>query len=228
MKKKYLLIVTTSIILISHCFSFERKIQHSYCSDYSLFPEIEHKDKYIKKLTENYEVHYCVQSVFSVPKAEACGYSCDEILQKLNQLGGTDKECYGVSYVEPDTGKRKAIFKKSEYDAEANTLYIKDKAAGPLYFDVGIDRYKNNGNVSIVKAIVNKKPDIIFVRGIKKNEAEIFVLMQENDEWINVYALIQCSYNPLEHKIIKTLVESAVSLRVVEIQNWFYRMLCKK
>ena len=228
MKKKYLIIITIAVLILSHGFSFDRKIQHSYKSDYSLFPDIEFKDSYIKKLTENYEVHYCVQSVFQIPKAEAIGYGCNEILQKLDQLGGIDKECNGVSYVDPDTGARKAIFKKSEFNTDTNVLYIKDKAAGPLYFDVGIDRYKNNGNVYIVKAIVNKKPDIIFVRGIKKNEAEIFVLMQEDDEWIKVYALIQCSYNPLEHKFLKTLVESAVSLRVVEIQNWFYRMLCKK
>ena len=97
-----------------------------------------------------------------------------------------------------------------------------------MNFDVGIDTYKNNGNIYIVNAIINKKPDNIFVRGIKKREAEIFILMREDEENISVYALIQCSYSPLEHKVFKNLVESSVTLRVIEIQNWFYRMICKK
>ena len=50
--------------------------------------------------------------------------------------------------------------------------------------------------------------------------------MQENDSNIDVYALIQCSYSPIEHKFLKSFVENAVTARVSELQNWFCRMLC--
>ena len=59
----------------------------------------------------------------------------------------------------PKSGERKAIFKKAEFDRSTGQLYVKDKAAGGLNFDVGIDTYKNNGNIYIVNAIINKKPD---------------------------------------------------------------------
>jgi len=193
-----------------------------------LFPETPYTNKYVKKLNSNYDIHYCVQSIISIPKKDAKGYNCEQILQKLDQMGGIDKECFGVSYIDGKTGERKPIFKKARYDFEKNTLYIKDKAAGGLNFDVGIDTFQNSGNIYVVNAIVNKRPDNIFVGGIKKREAEIFVFMQEESEVINVYALIQCSYNPLEHKFLKSYVESAVTARVLELQNWFYRMLCKE
>ena len=226
--KKILIILFLSIICISHIFSVNRSIRHSYTADYSLFPETPYTNKYVKKLNSNYDIHYCVQSIISIPKKDAKGYNCEQILQKLDQMGGIDKECFGVSYIDGKTGERKPIFKKSRYDFEKNTLYIKDKAAGGLNFDVGIDTFQNSGNIYVVNAIVNKRPDNIFVGGIKKREAEIFVFMQEESEVINVYALIQCSYNPLDHKFLKSYVESAVTARVLELQNWFYRMLCKE
>ena len=91
---------------------------------------------------------------------------------------------------------------------------------------VDIETFNNIDNSYIVNAVITKNPDNIFVRGLKKNEAEIFVLMQEDSEKIRVYALIQCSYSPIEHKFLKSFVERAVTSRVLEIQNWFYRMLC--
>ena len=226
MKKLYLLLLLSLSICVN-AFSLEKKIVHSYKSDYRLFPEIQYKNNYIKKLSEKYEVKYCVQSNLKIPRQEAKGYDCSMILKKLDQLGGLDKECYGVSYIDANTKERKPIFKKSIYDKENGTLYVKDKAAGGLNFDVNIDTYNNNGNVYAVNAIINKKPDNIFVRGIKKREAEIFVLMQEDESDINVYALIQCSYSPIEHKFLKSYVENAVTARVTELQNWFYRMLCE-
>ena len=143
-------------------------------------------------------------------------------------MGGLDKECFGVSFIDEKSRERKALFKQAVFNQNEGLLYVKDRAAGGLNFDVAIDTYKTNGNIYAINAIINKKPDNIFVRGIKKREAEIFVFMQENDETVSVYALVQCSYSPLEHKIIKNLVETSVTLRVVEIQNWFYRMLTGK
>ena len=224
--KKTVLYLVLSFFIISNIFSGERKIQHSYNADYSLFPDAACKDEYIKKLGESYDVRYCVQSVFTIEKNLAKGYTCEEILSKLDQMGGVDKECFGVSYV--DANKiRRPIFKVVHHDTEKNELYIKDKAAGGLNTDISIKTYEDNGKVYIVNAVVNKKPDNIFVRGIKKDEAEVFVLMKEDDEFISVYALIQCSYSPLEHKFLKSKVEKAVSARVNELQNWFYRMLCE-
>ncbi len=224
--KKAILIILISFLFIPFSFSVERSISHSYNADYSLFPENQYKESYINKLNSNYEIKYCVQSNLKVSKSEANGYDCSQILAKLDQMGGLDKECYGVSYIDGRTGKRKPIFKKSTYDYNSGELYVKDKSAGGLHFDVGIDTYLNDERIYAVNAIINKAPDNIFVRGIKKNEAEIFVFMQENESDINVYALIQCSYSPIEHRFLKSFVESAVTARVLELQNWFYRMLC--
>lgn len=225
--KKLKLFIITLLLITSFCFSNERQILHSYSADYSLFPETQLKDRYIKKLSNRYPVKYCVQAIYDIPKNEANGYSCEQVLHKLDQMGGLEKECFGVSYIDANTGVRKPIFKKAEYDEVRGTLYVKDKAAGGLNMDVIIDRYINSGNIYAVNGIINKRPDNIFVRGIKKNEAEIFVLMQEKADVISVYALIQCSYSPIEHKFLKSFVENAVTGRVVEIQNWFYRMLCE-
>ena len=226
--KKLKLIIFSLLFINSFSFSAGRQILHSYKADYCLFPESPLKDRYIKKLSNSYEVKYCVQAVYDIPKNEANGYSCEQVLHKLDQMGGLEKECYGVSYIDANTGIRKPIFKKSDYDEVNGTLYVKDKAAGGLNMDVKIDRYIDNGKVYAVNGVINKRPDNIFVRGIKKNEAEIFVLMQEKEDFISVYALIQCSYSPIEHKFLKSFVENAVTGRVVEIQNWFYRMLCEE
>lgn len=207
-------------------FSFEYNLIHTYSADYGLFPDTPYSQYYISKLADKYPVKYCVQSNIRFSKAEAQGYTCSEVLKKLDQMGGLDKECYGVSYIDAESGVRKPIFKKASFDSEKGLLYVKDKAAGGLNFDVKIDTYKNLENIYVVNAVINKRPDNIFVRGIKKREAEIFVLMQENDEYISVYALIQCSYSPLEHKFLKNIVEMAVTSRVLEIENWFYRMMC--
>lgn len=203
----------------------ERKILHTYEADYRLFPDSPYKNKYIKKLSNNYQVKYCVQSIMRIPRQDNKGYSCAQILKKLEQMGGVDKECFGVSYIDSNTGERKPVFKKVIYNEENGKLYIKDKAAGGLHFTVGIDQYHNKETTYVVNAVINKHPDNIFVRGIKKNEAEIFVYMEESDEFISVYALIQCSYSPIEHKFLKSYVEKAVNARVKELQNWFYRML---
>ena len=224
--KKTILILSILFLLGSIANADSRKITHSYHADYNLFPEFEYRNTWIRKLTSNYDIRYCVQSVYEISKNEAKGYSCEQILDKLDQLGGLDKECYGVSYIDANSGERKPIFKKSNYNKETQELYVKDKAAGGLHMKVNVETYKNIINSYIVNAVITKNPDNIFVRGLKKNEAEIFVLMQENDEKINVYALIQCSYSPIEHKFLKSFVERAVTARVLEIQNWFYRMLC--
>ena len=225
--KKIILIILFTFIFISRFFSLDSYILHSYMADFSLFPDSPYKERYIKELTGKYSVHYNVRSLFEIPKSEAAGYSCQQILQKLDQMGGLDKECNGVSYVDLD-GVRKPIFNKSIFDQATSELFIKDKAAGGLNFSVKIDQYTSEGNIYAVNAVLNRKPNNIFVRGIKKDEAEIFVLMQEKTDTVKVYALIQCSYNPLEHKFLKTLVENAVTARVMELQNWFYRMLCTK
>ncbi|SEP76615.1 hypothetical protein SAMN04487977_101355 [Treponema bryantii] len=226
MKKFILLFITLN--LFTGLFSFDRTISHSYKADYSLFPESKYKKTYTDKLTGNYDIRYCVQTNLVIPKKEANGYTCEQIIKKLDQMGGLDKECFGVSFIDEKSRERKALFKQAVFNQNEGLLYVKDRAAGGLNFDVAIDTYKNNGNIYAINAIINKKPDNIFVRGIKKREAEIFVFMQENDETVSVYALVQCSYSPLEHKIIKNLVETSVTLRVVEIQNWFYRMLTGK
>ncbi len=224
--KKILIINFLLLFFLSTVFSNERQILHSYSSDYSLFPETPIKDRYIYRLENSYPVRYCVQAVYDIPISEAKGYTCEQVLHKLDQMGGLDKECFGVSYIDANNGIRKPIFKKSIYDEKEGKLYVKDKAAGGLHLDVRIDRYFNDGKTYVVNGIINKRPDNIFVRGIKKNEAEIFVLMQEKADVISVYALIQCSYSPLDLRFLKSFVENAVTARVLEIQNWFYRMLC--
>lgn len=224
--KKKIIILLAIFLLFSKAFCVERSILHTYKADYSLFPNSKLKNNYVQKISGKYKINYCVQSNIVIPKKEARGYTCSQILKKLDQMGGLDKEGYGVSYIDANTGERKPIFKKAKYDSNKNELYVKDKAAGGLHFDVLIDRYEAESNIYAVNAIINKKPDNFFVRGIKKNEAEIFVFMQENENNISVYALIQCSYSPIEHKFLKSYVEKAVSARVIEIQNWFYRMIC--
>ena len=223
--KKLLILFLLSILILSNSFSMERKILHTYEADYRLFPDTPYREKYIERLSDDYPVKYCVQSLMKRPRQDNKGYSCEEILKRLEQMGGVDKECFGVSYVDSNTGERKPVFKKAIYDEERGELYIKDKAAGGLHFTVGIDKYQNKGMIYVVNAIINKHPDNIFVRGLKKNEAEIFVYMEETEEFISVYALIQCSYSPVEHKFLKSYVEKAVNARVKELQNWFYRML---
>ena len=224
--KKTILFISILFILFSNINADSRKIMHSYTSNYTLFPQFEFRNSWIRKLSSSYDIRYCVQSVYEIPKNEAKGYTCAQILDKLDQLGGLEKECYGVSYIDANSGERKPIFKKSTYDKDTKELYVKDKAAGGLHMKVDIQTYNSVNNSYIVNAVISKNPDNIFVRGLKKNEAEIFVLMQEESEMIKVYALIQCSYSPTDHKFLKSFVERAVTARIVEIQNWFYRMLC--
>lgn len=224
--KKKLLILLISFSCIYKSFSFERTIIHAYEADYSLFPATLCRAKYINNLKGKYKVKYCVQSNLVIPRESAKGYSCEQILSKLDQMGGLDKECYGVSYIDYRSGERKAYFKKSSYDRNTGILYIKDKTVGGLYLDVEIDKYIETEKIYAISAILNKRPDNFFVRAIKKREAELFVLLQENDETINVYALIQSSSAPIKLKIFQNYVEGAVGGRVREIQNWFSRMIC--
>ena len=224
--KKCISIIFISYLLISNAFSFERKISHSYTADYSLFPQTAYSQKYMRKLSAKYPVRYCVQANLIIPKADAKGYSCEQVLKKLDQMGGLDKECYGVSYIDYRTGERKAYFKKTSYDRNTGILYVKDKTVGGLYLDVAIDTYKQKDNIYAISAVLNRRPDNFFVRAIKKKEAELFVLLQETDEEINVYALIQSSSAPIKLKIFQDYIEGAVSGRVREIQNWFCRMIC--
>ena len=222
-----------------NCFAVEQRISHSYNPDYSFFPETKYKDYYIKNFLTSFEVNYCVQSIFEIPRGEAAGYSCEDIIQKLDQMGGLDKECFGVSYIDANTGERKPIFKKSSFVYSENInnsgeLYVKDKAAGGLYFDVNIEKFIEEkksieeNNVYAVCAVLNRSPTNFFVRGIKKNEAGIFVLMQETDSLIRVYAVMECTYCPQKVRFLQSFVENAVSARVLELENWFYRMLCTK
>ena len=226
--------ITFAILLffiINSLSAIDAKIVHAYSSDYSLFPENKFKDYYIKNQLNSFPVNYSVQSVLSIPKADAKGFSCDQILSKLDQMGGLEKDCYGVSYIDPNTNERKALFKKSEYSVNENNqnkgqLYVKDKAAGGLNFDVSINKFDDKETYYVVYGLLNKSPTNFFVRGIKKDEASIFVLMQESDNDINVYAVVQSSYSPANHRFLKSFVENSVAIRVVEIENWFYRMLC--
>ena len=223
-KKIFILLI--SLFVNFKFFSFERTITHSYEADYRLFPDTAYTEKYIKQLRGKYEVKYCVQSNIIIPKEAAKGYSCEQILKMLDQMGGLDKKCYGVSYIDYRTGERKAYFKKSSYDKNTGILYVKDKTIGGLYLDVSIDTYKQKENTYAISAILNKRPDNFFVRAIKKKEAELFVLLQETDDSINVYALVQSSSAPIKLKIFQKYVEGAVGGRVREIQNWFSRMIC--
>lgn len=219
------------IFTINNVFAIDFILTHSYSEDFSLFPDNNLKDYYIKTQLKSFPVNYSVQSVLSIPKSEAKGFSCDQILSKLDQMGGLEKDCNGVSYIDENTKERKALFKKSEYTVSQDNknkgeLYVKDKAAGGLYFDVSMNKYVDNATYYIVYGILNRSPTNFFVRGIKKDEASIFVLMQESEENINVYAVIQSSYSPANHRFLKSFVETSVAVRVTEIENWFYRMLC--
>ncbi len=229
MKKNILTVLV--LFIINSVFAINTRITHSYSSDYSLFPENNLKDFYIKTQLNSFPVNYSVQSVLSIPKTEAKGFSCEQILSKLDQMGGLEKDCNGVSYIDGNTNERKALFKKSEYTVSQDNinkgeLYVKDKAAGGLYFDVSINKYVDNETYYVVYGILNRSPTNFFVRGIKKDEASIFVLMQESDTDINVYAVIQSSYSPANHRFLRSFVETSVEVRVIEIENWFYRMLC--
>ena len=209
-------------------FSIERNSVHSYNADFSLIPESQFSDTFIRKLSSIFEVNYCYQSVTEIPKSEIQGYDCGQILKMLDHMGGLDKKCFGVSYIDSNTGERKPIFKKSRYDKKTGELYIKDKAAGGLYFDLSIDKFVSGSTIYAVTAVVSRTPSNIFVRDIKKGEAAIFVLMQEEAESVKLYVLIQSSYSPLKHWLLTSAIESAISGRVIGLQDWFYRMLCTK
>ena len=231
MKKSIYLILL--LLITSKVFAAQIHLTHSYAADYSLFPDNKFKDYYVNNQLKKFPVNYSVQSVYVIPKNEANGYSCEQILSKLDQMGGLDKEAYGVSYIDANTGERKPIFKKSSYtitDIKRNTgeLYVKDKAAGGLFFDVSIDKYVDGNTYYLVYGILKQSPTNFFVRGIKKGEACIFVLMQDTETEIRVYALMQSKYSPANHRFLKAFVEGAVSARVIEIENWFYRMLCNR
>lgn len=224
MKKYFLLLLL--YFFSSNLFSVVRDFRHTYSQDYTLFPKSDYTDLYSQKLKTIFPSSYCFQSVMFIPRKDMKGYSCHEVLNKLDQMGGIDKECSGVCYRDANSGKLKPIFKKSEYDFAEHELYVKDKAAGGLHFDVKIDEYSGKNNVYGVMALLKKTPDNIFMRGIKKNEACIFVFLEENQEGANLYVLIQSKLSPLKMKFVKKIIENAVSARVLELQNWFYRMIC--
>jgi len=213
-------------MLISPFFSIERSCMHAYNADYSLLPECTGSKNYINKLQSIFNVNYSYQSVTEIPKSEIKGYDCNQILKMLDQMGGLEKKCWGVSYIDANSGVRKALFKKSRYNEKTGELYIKDKAAGGLYFNLNIDRYLDKDSTYSVTAVLSRTPSNIFVRDIKKGEAAIFVMMKESDEKVLLYVLIQSEYSPLKHWLLTKLIESAVSSRVIEVQNWFYRMMC--
>ena len=222
-----------TIILLSNIFATETYLTHAYNADYSLFPQNKFRAYYENHVLNDFQVNYSVQAIYTIPRSEVQGYSCEEILKRLDQMGGLDKECFGVSYIDGNTGERKPIFKKSSFtltDVDGNTgeLYVKDKAAGGLYFDVTINKYNDGNNYYIVYGLLNRSPTNFFVRGIKKNEASIFVLIEEAEAEIKLYALMQSKYSPANHRFLKSFVENAVAGRVLEIENWFYRMLCCK
>jgi len=207
-------------------FSVKRDFKHTYAQDYSLFPKSDYSSQYSNLLKTIFPSSYCFQSVMFIPRSEMKGYPCKEVLTKLDQMGGIDKECFGVSYKDGNTGRLKPIFKKSEYNFSEHELYVKDKTAGGLHFDLKIDEYYGKNKVYGVMALLKKNPDNIFLREIKKNEACIFVFIEEMEEGANLYVLIQCKFSPLKIKILKRIIENAISGRVLELQNWFYRMIC--
>lgn len=228
MNRKKILSALFLILLALPFYSIERISMHSYNSDYSLIPESIYSEAFVTKLKTIFDVKYSYQSVTEIPKSDLQGYDCEQILTMLDQMGGLDKECFGVSYIDGYTGERKALFRKSRYDTKTGELYIKDKAAGGLYFNLDINHFTSSESVYAVTAIVSRTPSNIFVRDIKKGEAAIFVLMQENEESVKLYVLIQSSFSPLKHWLLTSAIESAISGRVIELQNWFYRMLAGK
>lgn len=226
MKRIYLIVLLFLIML--PLYSIERNSMHSYNADYSLLPESQYSEIFVRKLQGIFNVNYCYQAITEIPKSEVKGYDCGQILKMLDNMGGLDKKCYGVSYIDGNTGERKPLFKKSKYDKKTGELYIKDKAAGGLYFDLNIDKKISSNTIYSVMAVVSRTPSNIFVRDIKKGEAAIFVLMQEEETNVKLYVLIQSSYSPLKHWLLTSAIESAISGRVIGLQDWFYRMLCTK
>lgn len=221
-----------SFLLFLLTFSFfcysQSNFCHSYRPDYSLLPDISFSEDYKEKLRKLFPVNYCFQSVISIPREAARGNTCGEMLKKLDQMGGLDKECFGVSYIDAD-GKRKAMFRKSELSRNGHELFIKDKTAGGLNFDFFVEErpFSEGYKYYAVTAVLNKNPSNILLREIKKGEAAIFVLMKETPDNIDLYVLIQCTYSPMKYKFLKKIVENAVMARVFEVQNWFFRMLCE-
>ena len=224
MKKKY---IFAFLLLLSAvpCFSLDRSISSAYTADYSLLPESPYSSVFTNRLKGIFQVNYSYQAVAEIPKSEIKGYDCGQILKMLDQMGGLDKKCNGVSYIDANTGELKPIFKKSRYDNKTGELYIKDKAAGGLYFDLSIDKFVSTNTIYSVMAVVSRTPSNIFVRDIKKNEAAIFVLMQEEEESVKLYVLIQSKFSPLKHWLLTSAIESAITGRVIGLQDWFYRML---
>lgn len=212
------------LLFLNPLHSSSRKVLSSYHADYSLMPDNELSEKYKRELKNAFVSNYSYQAVMSIPRSEIKGYSADEILQKLDQMGGIDKECYGVSYIDANNGKRKPVFKKAYLYNDGRNLLIKDKTAGVINFDFSQEKY---GSLSSAKCIVCKNPDNILLREIKKNEAGIFVLIDEKEDKIQLYVLIQCSYSPKKYKFLTKIVEKAIAARVMELENWFYRMLCQ-
>ncbi len=226
MKKVLSIFIFTLLSFLSYA---QPAFRHVYGSDYSLLPETSISEEYKNRLKNLFEVNYCFQSVMSIPATKAKGYTCAQMLKKLDQMGGLDKECYGVSYINAD-GERKAMFKKAELSRNGHELYIKDKAAGGLNFDFRVEEkaFGEGQKLYAVTAVLNKNPANILLRELKKDEAAIFVLMKEDSEKIELYVLIQCTYSPMKYRLLKRIVENAVMSRVLEVQNWFYRMLCQE
>ncbi|MCR5253631.1 MAG: hypothetical protein K6C98_07955 [Treponema sp.] len=223
--KKYVLIILTLLFSVN-VFCVNVNYKHVYSGDYSLFPKSDYSQFYSNKLKNIFPPNYSFQSLMFIPRDKMKGYSCEEVLNKLDQMGGLDKECQGVCYVDANTHKLKARFKKSEYNAASKELYIKDKTAGGLVFNVDIERRGKTNNVYGVTALLKKDPNNIFLREVRKNQACIFVFMEEKAEGVNLYVLIQSACSPLKLKFLRSLVENAISARVLELQNWFYRMIC--
>lgn len=224
MNKSFFSLLLALILTCSSAYS-QRSFSHSYRADYSYLPDNQISKNYAQRLEKLFTVNYSFQSILEIPRSEAKGYNCSQILKKLDQMGGLDKECFGVSYTDGESGKLKPMFKKSILNEDEHELYIKDKTAGGLNFDFCVDQYFEE-NTFAVTALLNKNPSNVLLREIKKNEAAIFVLMQETEASINLYVLIQCTYSPLKYKFLKKIVENAVMARVFEVQNWFSRMLC--
>ena len=186
-------------------------------------PETEISENYKSDLKNAFNSKYSYQALMIIPRSEIKGYPPEIILKKLDQMGGVDKECFGVSYIDANNGKRKPVFKKAYLYNEGKNLYIKDKTAGAINFNY---IQENFGSIYTAKCIVCKNPDNILLSEIKKNEAGIFVMIDENADELELYVLIQCSYSPKKYRFLTKLVEKAISARVMELQNWFYRMLC--
>lgn len=214
--KRLLIFFIISSLFIHFLSAFPHHTVQSDFSDYSLMPDCPYSREMAAKLKSAFPVNTCYQDYTRIPKALHNGMEASQILQNLSLMGGIQ----GVRYWDIVKKRYIPIFKECEYNPYSGDFSIKDKNFGKLHCRT--ESFSSPQNCSMQATLKKPLANPLFWE-IKKNEFTIFVMTNENEDFLELYILIQTSY---KINLFRSRVENAFAARINGMQDWFFRMYC--